>query len=180
MMSSPAREYVAEIFEASAMPELIEQLNRWGANMEATTANLASSVDDAMRQQNAQYEGFVYDFKSALMTQSADMETFKNGVVQLEMRTDRLEQLSGKAVGELDSIMQAFRAELVQSRADRAAEGEALKVELRQLVAAVQAKFQELEGSIGHIAATAAAATTAGPSRQDPWFQPGQPAPRAA
>ena len=46
MMSSPAREYVAEIFEASAMPELIEQLNRWGANMEATTANLASSVDE--------------------------------------------------------------------------------------------------------------------------------------
>ena len=78
-----------------------------------------------------------------------------------------MEQLSGKAVGELDAIMQAFRAELVQSRAERAADGEALKVELRQLVAAVQAKFQELEGSIGNLAATAAAAATAGPSKDE-------------
>ena len=165
-MSSPARGFL-EIFDATTIPGLTEQLHIWGANMETTTTDLASNVEAALRQQNTQFEKLVYDFKSTFMTQSADLENFKNGVIQVELRTDRMEQLSGKAVGELDAIMQAFRAELVQSRAERAADGEALKVELRQLVAAVQAKFQELEGSIGNLAATAAAAATAGPSKDE-------------
>ena len=164
MMSSPARGFF-EIFDATTIPGFTEQLNTWGANMETTTTDLASNVEAALRQQNTQFEKLVYDFKSTFMTQSADLENFKNGVIQVELRTDRMEQLSGKAVGELDAIMQAFRAELVQSRAERAADGEALKAELRQLVAAVQAKFQELEGSIGNLAATAAAAATAGPAK---------------
>ena len=73
--------------------------------------------------------------------------------------------------------MTSFRAEIVLNKAERIAEGEALKGELRQLVEHLQAKFLEVEGAIGTLTATAAAAAATGPSRQDPWFLPGQPSP---
>ena len=97
-MSSPARGLL-EIFDATTIPGFTEQLNTWGANMETTTTDLASNVEAALRQQNTQFEKLVYDLNSTFMTQTADLENFKNGVVQLEMRTNRMEQLSGKAVG---------------------------------------------------------------------------------
>ena len=169
-----------DIFDATTVPGLAEQLNAWGADLEITIRNNYQITEAAHNEQKVTLEAIVYDLRSAFLAHTAELENLKNAVVMLEMRAGQLEQYSGKAVVELDAIMAAFRAELVQSRGDRAADGEALKGELRQLVAAVQAKFLELEGAIGPLTATAAAAAAQGPSRQDPWFQPGQPAPRAA
>ena len=172
-----------DIFDATTVPGFAEQLNAWGADLEITIRNISQNTEAAHNEQKITLEAIVYDLRSAFLAHTAELENLKNAVVMLEMRAGQLEQYSGKAVVELDAIMAAFRAELVQSRGDRAADGEALKGELRQLVAAVQAKFLELEGAIGPLTATAAAAAAQGPSRQDPWFQPraasaGQPAPR--
>ena len=172
-----------DIFDATIVPGFAEQLNAWGADLETTIRNFSQNTEAAHNEQKVTLEAIVYDLRSAFLAHTAELENLKNAVVMLEMRAGQLEQYSGKAVVELDAIMAAFRAELVQSRGDRAADGEALKGELRQLVAAVQAKFLELEGAIGPLTATAAAAAAQGPSRQDPWFQPraasaGQPAPR--
>ena len=98
----------------------------------------------------------------------------------IEQRTEQVTQFGGKAVAELDAIMTAFRAEIVMNKSERVAEGEALKGELRQLVEHLQAKFLEVEGAIRTLTATAAATAETGPSRRDPWFQPGQPAPQDA
>ena len=169
-----------DIFDATIVEGLSEQMNVWGSNLETSTREFAlqqgaqietailqqgAQMEAALRQQSAQLETIVYDLKSAFLTQATEMETIKNGTIRLEMRTDQLEMYSGKAVAELDVIMTAFRAELVKSQAERAAEGEALKGELRQLVADLQAKFLEMEGAIGTLTATAAAATATGPSR---------------
>ena len=169
-----------DIFDATTVPGFAEQLNACGADLETTIRNLSQNTEAAHNEQKVTLEAIVYDLRSAFLAHTAELENLKNAVVMLEMRAGQLEQYSGKAVVELDAIMAAFRAELVQSRGDRAADGEALKGELRQRVAAVQAKFLELEGAIGTLTATAAAAAAQGPSRQDPWFQPGQPAPQAA
>ena len=58
--------------------------------------------------------------------------------------------------------------------------GEAIKVELRVLVEQLQLKFLDVEGTIRTLIATAATAASTVPSREDPWFQPGQSAPQAA
>ena len=98
----------------------------------------------------------------------------------IEQRTDQVTQFGGKAVAELDTIMTVFRAEIVLNKSERIAEGEALKGELRQLVEHLQAKFLEVEGAMRTLTATTAAAAATVPSRQDPWFRPGQPAPQDA
>ena len=73
---------------------------------------------------------------------------------------------------------------MVQNKTDHKSEvvtfGEALKAELRVLVEQLQMKFLEVENTVRTLTAAAAVAATTVPSREDPWFRPGQPAPQAA
>ena len=142
-------------FNAIDVPDLTTELNAWGAGMEHAVTEL----------------------RGAILMQGAELEAMRNGLALIEQRTEQVTQFGGKAVAELDAIMTAFRTELVMNKAERAAEGEALKGELRQLVEHLQAKFMEVEGAIRTLTETAAAAAATGPSRRDPWFQPGQPSP---
>ena len=138
-----------DIFDATTVPGVAEQLNAWGADLETTIRNNYQITEAAHNEQKVTLEALVYDLRSTFRAHTAELENLKNVVVMLEMRAEHLEQYSGKAVVELDAIMAAFRAELVQSRGDRAADCEALKGELRQPAAAVPAKVLELEGAIG-------------------------------
>ena len=144
-----------DIFDATDVPGLTAQMNVLGGNLETAVTEL----------------------RGAILMQGAEQEAMRNGLALIEQRTEQVTQFGGKAVAELDAIMTSFRAEIVLNKSERIAEGEALKGELRQLVVDLQAKFLEVEGAIGTLTATAAAAAATGPSRQDPWFLPGQPSP---
>ena len=146
------------IFDATDVTGLAAQMNVWGGNLETAVSEL----------------------RGAILMQGAELEAMRNGFALIEQRAEQVTQFGGKAVAELDAIMTAFRAEIVMNKSERVAEGEALKGELRQLVEHLQAKFLEVEGAIRTLTATTAAAAATVPSRQDPWFRPGQPAPQDA
>ena len=145
-----------DIFNATDVLGFTAQMNVWGGNLETAVSEL----------------------RGAILMQGAELEAIRNGFVLIEQRTEQVTQF-GKAVAELDAIMTVFRAEIVLNKSERVAEGEALKGELRQLVEHLQAKL-EVEGAIRTLTATAASAAATVPSRQDPWFRPGQPAPQDA
>ena len=146
------------IFDATDVIGFAAQMNVWGGNLETAVSEL----------------------RGAILMQGAELEAMRNGFALIEQRTEQVTQFGGKAVAELDAIMTAFRAEIVMNKSERVAEGEALKGELRQLVEHLQAKFLEVGGAIRTLTATAASAAATVPSRQDPWFRPGQPAPQDA
>ena len=100
------------IFAATDIPSLVMELNAWGANIEQISSEL----------------------RGAIVNGAVDVEAIRNGLALIEMRTEQVTQFGGKAVAELDAIMTSFRAEIVQNKSERIAEGESLKGELRQLV----------------------------------------------
>ena len=136
------------IFAATDIPSLVMELNAWGANIEHLSSEL----------------------RGAIVNGAVDVEAIRNGLALIEMRTEQVIQFGGKAVAELDAIMTSFRAEIVQNKSERIAEGESLKGELRQLVVDLQAKFLEVEVAIRTLNVTAAAIAETEPSRQDPWW----------
>ena len=72
-----------------------------------------------------------HGLRGAILMQGAELEAMRNGFALLEQRAEQVTQFGGKAVAELDTIIAAFRAEIVMNKAERVAEGEALKGELR-------------------------------------------------
>ena len=108
------------------------------------------------------------------MSPGAGTENMRNAVMLLDQRTATLGSVASCAVAELEAIMAAFRAEIMQNKTKHNSEvvacGEALKAELRVLVEQLQLKFLEVEGSIRTLTASAAAAASTVPSRRDPWF----------
>ena len=100
------------IFDATDVICFAAQMNVWGGNLETAVSEL----------------------RGAILMQGAEMEAICNAFVLIEQRAEQVTQFGGKAVAELDTIMAAFRTELVMNKAWRVGEGEALKGELRQLV----------------------------------------------
>ena len=131
------------IFDATDIPSFVMEMNTWGANIEQLAAEL----------------------RGAIVNGAVDVEAIRNGLALIEMRTEQVSQFGGKAVAELDTIMTSFRAEIVQNKSERIAEGESLKGELRQLVVDLQAKFLEVEVAIRTLNVTAAATAETEPSR---------------
>ena len=68
------------------------------------------------------------------MLQGAVTENVRNAVLLFEQRTDAPGSVGSHAVAELDAIMRAFRAEIVQNKTKHKSEvvacGEALKAEV--------------------------------------------------
>ena len=139
------------MFSATDIQGFNAALNKWGAH----AGHLITEV------------------RNAVLLYGADPEVFRNGVTRLEQRTETLSGVGGRAVAELYVIMSAFRAELVLSKNEqqqaRFQEAEALKGELRKLVARLEARFPAVDAAVGGVAARteAIAAATA---RQDPWW----------
>ena len=79
------------------------------------------------------------------MVLAAEVEQLSNRVIQMESAQTRIQQIGSQAVAELDVLMGAFRQELVLSRSEQTAAGEAFKEELRVRTGQLQAKFLEVE-----------------------------------
>ena len=154
------------IFAATDIPSLVVELNGWGANIEQLAAEL----------------------RGAIVHGAVDIEALRNGMALLEQRTEQIGSVGTRAVNEIETIMTAFRAELILSRGERLSDGEALKAKLRVLVAQVRTKFVEIdtaaaaaaaataarlevESAVRTLTATAAAAASTIHSEDDPWFR---------
>ena len=137
-----------------------------------------------MKSWGVNIERMVSEACNAVLLRGSEMEHVRNAIVLLDQRIEALSSVGSRAVAELDAIMTAFRAEILQNKTKHKSEvlacGEALKSELRVLVEQLQLKFLEDGGTIRTLTATVAAAASTVPSRQDPWFRPGQPAPQDA
>ena len=144
------------------IPSLVVELNGWGAHIEQLAAEL----------------------RGAIVHGAVDNEARRNGMALFDQRTEQIGSVGTRAVNEIETIMTAFRAELILSRDERLSDGEALKAELRVLVAQVQAKFVEIdtaaaataarlevESAARTLTATAAAAASTIHSEDDPWFR---------
>ena len=114
----------------------------------------------------------VSEIRNAVLLQGAEMESVRDAVVLLDQRAEALSSIRSRAESELDAIMTAFRAEILQNKTEHKSEvaacGEALKAELCVLVEQLQLKFIVVEGTIRTLTATTAAAASTVPSRQDP------------
>ena len=104
------------IFTATDIPSLVVELNGWGANIEQLAAEL----------------------RGAIVHGAVDTAALRNRMALLEQRTEQIGSVGTRAVSEIETIMAAFRAVFIFSRDERLSDGEALKAELRVLVAQVQ------------------------------------------
>ena len=111
------------IFNADDVFGLATQFNDWGSNIENALA----------------------DLRSAILIQSAELQTLRDGFIVMKGTQARVQQFGSQAVAELDVLMQAFRSELVLSKSEQVATGQALKEELRLLTGHLQNKFLEVE-----------------------------------
>ena len=111
------------LFNATDLNSFIAALNEWGSNQ----------------------EHLVSESRGALMVYGAELEQLRNNFILMESAQTRIQQIGSQAVAELDVLMSAFRQELVLSRSEQTAAGEAFKEELRVLTGQLQAKFLEVE-----------------------------------
>ena len=109
MAATFANEFV--LFNATDLQGLIAALNEWGSNQ----------------------EHLVSENRGAVMVQGAELEQLRDAFIVLENAQTRVQQLGSQAVAELDVLMGAFRQEIVLSRSEQTAAGEAFKEELRVL-----------------------------------------------
>ena len=91
------------IFDATDVTGLAAQMNVWGGNLETAVSEL----------------------RGAILMQGAELQAIRNAFVLIEQRTEQVTQFGGKAVAELDTIMAAFRTELVMNRGRRGPQGRA-------------------------------------------------------
>ena len=118
-----AFQHAFPIFNADDVPGLASQLNDWGGNLETA----------------------VSDLRTAILLQSGELQTLRDGLIVMEGAHARVQQFGSHAVAELEVLMHAFRSALVLSKSEQVASGEALKEELRVFTGHLQAKFLEVE-----------------------------------
>ena len=111
------------LFNATDLHGFIAALNGWGSNQ----------------------EHLVSENRGAIMVYGAELEQLRNNFILMESAQTRIQQIGSQAVAELDVLMSAFRQELVLSRSEQTAAGEAFKEELRVFTGQLQAKFLEVE-----------------------------------
>ena len=162
------------IFDAADIIGFAAQMNDWGSNIESAVSELRN----ALLVQGAQ----ATELRGAVLVQTCELTILRDGLVLMEQRATGMTQFGNQAVTELDAMMQAFRAELVLSKAEqqqlRFQEAEALKTELRGFVAQVEKSFAAVEAAVRNLEASPpapAAVTGQDPwwTRRDPWWHQG-------
>ena len=104
-------------------------------SLTSDVSELALRMDTAMRRQ---FDSIVYDVKSKFMDQNTELAGAMNAVILLEQRISKLELVSQAFVSELNQIIDAHRAEILQNKAD-----------FHGVTAQLQHKFVEVEKNAG-------------------------------